>query len=115
MEFFDAGIFKVVINSLDRIKAFTEFTAGTERTFCARDPSAQSIRRIHDKEINRMWITMSDEMIAQALKETGIVHGITCPPAFAGARVAKVSPAKPDWYCTLHTIKIRGYQPGCFK
>jgi hypothetical protein len=115
MEFFDAGIFKVVINSPDGIKAFTEFTAGTERTFCARDPSAQSIRRIHDKEINRMWITMSDEMIAQALKETGIVHGITCPPAFAGARVAKVFPAKPDWYCTLHTIKIRGYQPGCFK
>jgi hypothetical protein len=115
MEFFDAGIFEVVINSPDGIKAFTELTAGTERTFCARDPSARSIRGIHDKEINRIRITMSDEMIAQALKEIGIVHGITCPQAFAVARVVKVSSAEPERDCTSYKIKIRGYQPGCFK
>jgi hypothetical protein len=114
MEFFDAGIFEVVINSPDGIKAFTELTAGTERTFCARYPATRSIRGIPDKKINRIRITMSDEMIAQALNNAGMADGITCPQVFAIAKKAQVSPAELGEYCTSHKIKIRGCQLGCF-
>jgi hypothetical protein len=103
-----------VINSPDGIKAFTELTAGTGRTFRARGPAARSRRGIPDKKINRIRITMSDEMIAQALKDAGITDRITCPQAFAVARKAQVFPAELGGYCTSHKIRIRGCQPGCF-
>jgi hypothetical protein len=57
---------------------------------------------------------MSDEMIAQILKDAGITDRITCPQAFAVAKKAQVSLAELGGYCTSHKIKIRGCQLGCF-
>jgi hypothetical protein len=53
-------------------------------------------------------------MIAQALQDTGISGEITCPQAFAVAKKAPVSLAELGGYCTLHKIRIRGCQLGCF-
>ena len=58
---------------------------------------------------------MSDEQIAEALKEAGIEKEIKCPQAFAIAKKAKVPLKALGDYCNANKIKIRGCQLGCFK
>ena len=70
---------------------------------------------IPKNEVNRMWITMSDEKIKKALQEADITEKITCPQAFAIAEKAKVSRSAVGEYCTKNWIKIRDCQLGCFK
>jgi hypothetical protein len=103
-----------VINSPDGIKAFTELTAGAKTTVRAGCPAARSRRGIPDEKINRIRITMSDEMNALAWNNNGTVAGIPWPQAFAGARDAKGCPAKPDGNCTLYRIRVPECRPGCF-
>jgi hypothetical protein len=107
---FDAGIYEVVINSPDGIKAFAELTAGAIKTFHAFRQAARSRRGIPDKKINRIRITMNDEIIAQPWNTAGIPW----PQAFAGAGVAKGFPAEPGGYCTLYRIRIHSCRSGCF-
>jgi hypothetical protein len=57
---------------------------------------------------------MSDEMIAQAKKDTEITVRIPCPQAFVVASKAQVPLAESGGYCTLPRIKICGCRPGCF-
>lgn len=58
---------------------------------------------------------MTDEKIAEALKDAGIEKEIKCPQAFAVAKKAKVAPKAVGDYCNANKIKIRGCQLGCFK
>ncbi|NLD57258.1 MAG: hypothetical protein GX651_03890 [Methanomicrobiales archaeon] len=58
---------------------------------------------------------MTDEKIAQALKDAAVTDTITCPQAFTIAEKANVSRADVGKYCTANHIKIRGCQLGCFK
>lgn len=58
---------------------------------------------------------MSNGKNAQMLQDTGIVREITCPQAFVAAKKVPVFPAEPGGYCTSHTIRIYGCQPGCFR
>jgi hypothetical protein len=70
---------------------------------------------IPKKEVNKIWITMTDEKIQKALQEAGIADMITCPQAFDIAEKAKVSRSAVGEYCTKNRIKIRNCQLGCFK
>ena len=70
---------------------------------------------IPNKEVNRIWITMTDEKIKKALEEAEITEMITCPQAFSIAVKAKVSRSAVGEYCTKNRIKIRSCQLGCFK
>ena len=76
---------------------------------------AHSTTGIPKKEVNRIWITMTDEKIKKALQEAEITEMITCPQAFAIAEKAKVSRSAVGEYCTKNRIKIRSCQLGCFK
>ena len=76
---------------------------------------AGSTTGIPKNEVNRIWITMTDEKIKKALLEAGIADKITCPQAFAIAEKAKVSRSAVGEYCTKNKIKIRECQLGCFK
>jgi hypothetical protein len=58
---------------------------------------------------------MSNGKNAQMLQDTGIVREITCPQAFVAAKKVPVFPAEYGGYCTSHTIRIYGCQPGCFR
>jgi hypothetical protein len=57
---------------------------------------------------------MSDEMIAQVSKDAGLLHRITCPPAFAIIGKAPVSPAGFRGAGTTQTSRIHVCRPGCF-
>ena len=58
---------------------------------------------------------MSDTMIAQGVKNAGIISWTTCPPAFAVDRVATMPPPAEPVGCGIsNTTTIRGYRPGCF-
>jgi hypothetical protein len=70
---------------------------------------------IPNNEVNRIWITMTDEKIQKELQEAGIADMITCPQAFDIAEKAKVSRSAVGEYCTKNRIKIRSCQLGCFK
>ncbi len=58
---------------------------------------------------------MTDEKIAEALKEAGLDKELRCPQALAIAKKAKVTPKEVGDYCNANKIKIRGCQLGCFK
>jgi len=58
---------------------------------------------------------MSDEKIAEALKDAGISQEITCPQAFALSKKAGIPIHEVGQFCTKNRIKIRGCQLGCFK
>ena len=58
---------------------------------------------------------MSDEKIAEALKDAKIEKEITCPQAFGIAAKTKISKKEIGDYCTKNKIKIRGCQLGCFR
>jgi hypothetical protein len=75
----------------------------------------QPITGKHNKEVNRIRITMSDEKIKKALQDAGIADMITCPQAFDIAEKAKVSRSAVGEYLTKNRIKIRSCQLGCFK
>lgn len=77
--------------------------------------SADSTTGIPKKEVNRIWITMTDAKIKKAIEEAGITEKITCPEAFAIAEKVKVSRSAVGEYCTKNRIKIRSCQLGCFK
>jgi hypothetical protein len=70
---------------------------------------------IPKNEVNRIWITMTDEKIQKAIQDAGINEMITCPQAFAIAEKVKVSRKAVGEYCTKNRIKIRSCQLGCFK
>jgi hypothetical protein len=70
---------------------------------------------IPKKEVHRIWITMSDAKIKQALEDAGITDKISCPQAFDIAEKAKVSRTVLGEYLTRNKIKIRSCQLGCFK
>jgi hypothetical protein len=59
---FRAGIFEVVINSPDGIKAFTKSRDAIGRAASRHE----SIRGIPDKQVNRVRITMSEKKSAPA-------------------------------------------------
>jgi hypothetical protein len=103
-----------MINSPDGIKVFTKMTADKGTTFQTRCHAARSIRGIPDKKINRVRMTMSDEIIVQGLKGAGGTDTIVYPRVFAVAKEAQASLAKLGGYRTSHKIRIRGCQPGCF-
>ncbi|MGB9177250.1 MAG: hypothetical protein WCB46_11020, partial [Methanoregula sp.] len=69
---------------------------------------------IPNKKINRVRMTMSDEMIVQALKDAGSTERITCPQAFAVAKKEQASLAESGGYRTSHKIRVRWCQLGCF-
>jgi hypothetical protein len=60
---------------------FFLFGCGSRIGIPAKNPAAQSIRGIHDKEVNRVRIPMSGEKSARALHEGKTGKNITPPQA----------------------------------
>jgi hypothetical protein len=73
-----------------------------------------SIRGIHDKEVNKVRITMTSGKIAHSEQDVKTVQGIPFPRDFARTGNAQESAADPVSIFALSTTWIKLFRPGWF-